>query len=176
MKFTAGFAGKRRALPSPPVVSRFHEGYEGEGEERGRGRGEDEKNRREGRGINAGGARPGEGDHVRDGVLPLCAAGYIADPGSRGEGGQRIILRAWSVKSRGCFMVEPAVRACASTAIANCSVSPSLSPASSSLLMAAYPFEYIASGIRTIFEFPSTFPQICCNVSRAKRKVTVRDE
>lgn len=135
MKFTAGFAGKRRALPSPPVVSRFHEGYEGEGEERGRGRGEDEKNRREGRGINAGGARPGEGDHVRDGVLPLCAAGYIADPGSRGEGGQRIILRAWSVKSRGCFMVEPAVRACASTAIANCSVSPSLSAASSSLLM-----------------------------------------
>lgn len=86
-----------------------------------RGRREDEKSTREGhdeeeetredkreREELGSGLGEGVGDHAGGGVA-RCAAGYIADPGSceRGRGGQRIILRAWSVKSRGWFMVEP---------------------------------------------------------------------
>lgn len=69
MKFTAGFAGKRRALPSPPVVSRFPRGIRrrrgGEGARKRRRWEEQERRTRDKRGrSSAGGGWSREGWRV----------------------------------------------------------------------------------------------------------------
>lgn len=60
------------------------------------------------RGVHEGGGREKDEEETRE-DKGEGRGGYIADPlWKRGEAGeQRIILRAWSVKSRGWFMVEP---------------------------------------------------------------------